>query len=321
MQAKDLRIVFMGTPEFAVPSLKALKQGGYNIVAVVTVPDKPQGRGLKVQMSDVKIAAQELGIETILQPESLKDEEFAAQLEELRPDLGIVIAFKMLPQRIWAMPRLGTFNLHASLLPQYRGAAPINWAIINGDRRTGITTFLLNREIDKGAIIGQRETEILDEDNVGTLYDRLMEMGPELVIDTVEKLCSGEAKPVEQPQNDESLRPAPKIFKDTSVINWSATGVEIINFIRGLAPYPAAWSRIYRAGEEFSSMKVFAAHFERKERLKACGSAITDLRSKLGVQCADGIIWLDDVQMASKKRMKTRDLLLGLRDVDTYSFI
>ena len=191
MNAKDIRIVFMGTPEFAVPSLKALVEGGYNVVGVVTMPDKPAGRGMRLQESDVKRAAKELGIQTILQPEKLRDEAFLEALQALQPDLGIVIAFRMLPEVVWAMPRFGTFNLHASLLPEYRGAAPINWAIINGDKESGNTTFLLNHEIDKGAIIGQQRTPIGDEECVGDLYDRLMTMGAELVVESVEKIASG----------------------------------------------------------------------------------------------------------------------------------
>ena len=188
MNPKDLRIVFMGTPEFAVPSLRALVEGGYNVVGVVTTPDKPAGRGLKIHECDVKIAARELGIATILQPEKLRDEAFLEQLRALQPDLGIVIAFRMLPEVVWAMPRLGTFNLHASLLPEYRGAAPINWAIMNGDTETGVTTFLLNHEIDKGAIIGQVKEPIAPTDTVGSLYERLMNIGAVLVLVCVERL-------------------------------------------------------------------------------------------------------------------------------------
>ncbi|WP_417171877.1 methionyl-tRNA formyltransferase, partial [Alistipes putredinis] len=243
MNAKDLRIVFMGTPEFAVPSLRALVRSGYNVVGVVTTPDKPAGRGQKLHESDVKIAARELGL-PILQPEKLRDPAFVSTMEELRPDLGIVIAFRMLPEVVWAMPRLGTFNLHASLLPQYRGAAPINWAIINGESKTGVTTFLLNHEIDKGAILGQVEMPIQPEDNVGTLYGRLMTVGADLVVQTVERIAAGEITPVVQPDEDTSLRPAPKIFKNDCLIDWTQSGKRIIDFIRGLSPYPAAGSRL-----------------------------------------------------------------------------
>ncbi|MBQ5915287.1 MAG: methionyl-tRNA formyltransferase, partial [Alistipes sp.] len=203
MIGKDLRIVFMGTPEFAVASLRRIVEEGYNVVAVVTTPDKPAGRGQKIHESDVKLAAKELGL-PILQPEKLRDPEFVKAMEELKPDLGIVIAFRMLPEVIWAMPKYGTFNLHASLLPQYRGAAPINWAIINGEEKTGITTFLLNHEIDKGAIIGQLEEPILPEDNIGTMYDKLMTKGCDLVVETIEKIASGDYKAIEQMHIDES---------------------------------------------------------------------------------------------------------------------
>ena len=202
MEAKSLRIVFMGTPEFAATSLRKLVAEGYNVVAVVTTPDKPAGRGQKLHQSDVKVVAEELGL-PILQPEKLRDEEFLATLRGYNPDLGIVIAFRMLPEVVWAMPKLGTFNLHASLLPEYRGAAPINWAIMNGDTRTGVTTFLLNHEIDKGAIIEQTAVDILPEDNIGTLYDKLMYVGSELVTRTVDKLAAGNYTTVEQMHIDE----------------------------------------------------------------------------------------------------------------------
>ncbi len=256
MNAKDLRIVFMGTPEFAVPSLRALVDSGYHVVAVVTAPDKPAGRGQQLHKSDVKIAAEELGL-PILQPEKLKAPEFIEAMRELQPDLSIVIAFRMLPEVIWAMPRLGTFNLHASLLPQYRGAAPINWAIINGETETGITTFLLNHEIDKGAILGQTRVPIAPEDNIGTLYDRLMHLGPSLVLETVERLATGDVQPMKQEGIDESvLKPAPKIFKDDCRIDWSWNGKRIVDFIRGLSPYPAAWSPMFRDGQAVNTAKI-----------------------------------------------------------------
>ena len=314
MDAKSLRIVFMGTPEFAVPSLQALVAGGYNVVAVVTTPDKPAGRGRQLHESDVKIAARELGL-PILQPEKLRDPAFVAAMEALRPDLGIVIAFRMLPEVIWAMPRLGTFNLHASLLPQYRGAAPINWAVINGERETGVTTFLLNHEIDKGAIIGQRREPIAADDTVGTLYDRLMHLGTGLVLETVEQLAAGTAVPIEQPQAETAeLRPAPKIFKEDCLIDWSQPGARIIDFIRGLSPYPTAWSRLYRDEEELSSLKIFRAAFEAAATGEAAGTLVTDGRTQLSVACADGWIHLEELQMAGKRRMTVRELLLGLRD-------
>ena len=311
MNAKDIRIVFMGTPEFAAPSLKALVEGGYNVVGVVTMPDKPAGRGMKLQESDIKRAAKELGIETILQPEKLRDEAFLEALRALQPDLGIVIAFRMLPEAVWAMPRFGTFNLHASLLPEYRGAAPINWAIINGDKESGNTTFLLNHEIDKGAIIGQQRTPIGEEECVGDLYDRLMTMGAGLVIESVEKIASGNVEPIEQPQEDANLRPAPKIFKDMCEIDWSANGTQIVNFVRGLSPYPAAWS-VLKRGEEELSVKIFKVHFEEKAHNENLGTIVTDNRTFIKVACTDGMVAIDELQVAGKKRMAVRDLLLGM---------
>lgn len=319
MNAKDLRIVFMGTPEFAVPSLKALVEGGYNVVAVVTTPDKPAGRGRQLHESDVKIAARELGL-PILQPEKLRDEEFVAAMEALKPDLGIVIAFRMLPEVIWAMPRLGTFNLHASLLPEYRGAAPINWAIINGEKETGVTTFLLNHEIDKGAIIGQLREEIMPEDTIGTLYDRLMNKGVGLVLETVEKLAAGDIKPIEQQHIDEStLKPAPKIFKEDCLVDWSMSGRRIVDFVRGLSPYPAAWSRLVRDGDELT-VKIFRTSFQEAAHGEPIGTIRTDWREELEVACSDGWIRIHELQVAGKRRMTTHDLLLGFRQIESYEF-
>ncbi len=319
MNAKDLRIVFMGTPEFAVPSLKALVEGGYNVVAVVTTPDKPAGRGRQLHESDVKIAARELGL-PILQPEKLRDEEFVAAMEALKPDLGIVIAFRMLPEVIWAMPRLGTFNLHASLLPEYRGAAPINWAIINGEKETGVTTFLLNHEIDKGAIIGQLREEIMPEDTIGTLYDRLMNKGVGLVLETVEKLAAGDIRPIEQQHIDEStLKPAPKIFKEDCLVDWSMSGRRIVDFVRGLSPYPAAWSRLVRDGEELT-VKIFRTSFQEAAHGEPIGTIRTDWREELEVACSDGWIRIHELQVAGKRRMTTHDLLLGFRQIESYEF-
>lgn len=321
MNAKDLRIVFMGTPEFASTSLRRLVDEGYNIVAVVTTPDKPAGRGQKMHLSDVKLTALDLGL-TLLQPEKLRDEEFLAALRALQPDLGIVIAFRMLPEVVWAMPRLGTFNLHASLLPEYRGAAPINWAIINGETRTGVTTFLLNHEIDKGAIIEQEAVDILAEDNIGTLYDKLMNIGSELVVRTVEKVASGGYATIEQMHIDEAtLKPAPKIFKDDCKVDWSRSGRDIVNLVRGLAPYPAAWTPIYREGEECGSIKFFGVRFEADNKTGSVGEVVTDMRTYLGVRCQDGVIYLDDLQLAGKRRMAIKELLLGWRDVNVVEFV
>ena len=320
MTGKDLRIVFMGTPEFAVASLKRLVEEGYNIVAVVTTPDKPAGRGQKLHESDVKVAARELGL-PILQPEKLRDPEFVEAMQELKPDLGIVIAFRMLPEVIWAMPRLGTFNLHASLLPQYRGAAPINWAIINGEKETGITTFLLNHEIDKGAIIAQHTEPILAEDNIGTMYDKLMTKGCDLVVDTVERIAAQDYYAIEQMHIDEStLKPAPKIFKEDCKIDWSWDGERIVNFVRGLSPYPAAWSPMFMNGEERGSAKIFEVKFESKQHSFEAGKIFSDGKESISVSCTDGIIHIHSMQMAGKKRMSNHDLLLGFRDIESYSF-
>lgn len=321
MNAKELRIVFMGTPEFAVPSLRALIAGGYRVVGVVTTPDKPAGRGQKIHRSDVKIAALELGI-PVLQPDKLKAPEFVEALRALQPDLGIVIAFRMLPEVIWSMPRLGTFNLHASLLPQYRGAAPINWAVINGETRTGVTTFLLNHEIDKGAILAQQCVPILPEDNVGTLYDKLMHIGAGLVLDTVERIAAGDISPVEQQHIDETtLRPAPKIFKEDCRIDWSWNGRRIADFIRGLSPYPAAWTELSGQGvQTASSAKIFSASFEAAAHNSPCGTIQSDGRTFVRVACPDGWISIGEMQIAGKKRLPVRELLLGWRDIHQCRF-
>jgi methionyl-tRNA formyltransferase len=320
MEAKQLRIVFMGTPEFAVPSLKRLVNEGYQVVAVVTVPDKPAGRGQQLKQSDVKVAALELGI-PVLQPERFKDESFLEQLRALQPDLGIVIAFKMLPEVVWSMPRLGTFNLHASLLPEYRGAAPINWAIINGERYTGITTFLLNHEIDKGAILAQYRVEILPTDNVGTLYERLMTLGSELVLQTVDRLATETVTPVDQMHYDETqLHPAPKIFKEDCRIDWNQPGRRIIDFIRGLSPYPAAWASMYKGERECNTLKIFQAHYDEQQLSDVQpGEIVTDGRTYLAVACADGTIYIDELQIAGKRRLAVHDLLLGMRDIADYT--
>lgn len=310
----------MGTPEFAATSLRRLVAEGYNVVAAVTTPDKPAGRGQKMHESDVKLTAKELGL-PILQPEKLRDEAFLEALRALEPDLGIVIAFRMLPEVVWAMPKHGTFNLHASLLPEYRGAAPINWAIINGDKRTGVTTFLLNHEIDKGAIIGQEEVDILPEDNIGTLYDKLMNIGSGLVIETVERIASGDVDPVEQMHIDEStLRPAPKIFKEDGRIDWSRGAEDIHNLVRGLSPYPAAWSPIFKDGEECGSIKIFTTRVELKAMDVAPGTVVTDGRGELRVAASDGWVYIDELQLAGKRRMTTRELLLGWRDASQVTF-
>lgn len=321
MEPKSLRIVFMGTPEFASTSLRRLVDDGYNVVAVVTTPDKPAGRGQKMHQSDVKLTALELGL-PILQPERLRDEAFLESLKELNPDLGVVIAFRMLPEVVWAMPKFGTFNLHASLLPEYRGAAPINWAIINGEKRTGVTTFLLNHEIDKGAIIEQESIDILPDDNIGSLYDKLMNIGSALVTRTVDKIAEGNYTTVEQMHIDEStLKPAPKIFKEDCRIDWSKGAESIHNLVRGLSPYPAAWSPLFIDGQECGSMKIFTTHIEQSNIGVAPGTVRTDGKSYVAVAAADGWVYIDEVQMAGKRRMAIKELLLGWRDVERVRFM
>ena len=312
----------MGTPEFAVESLKCLVEGGYNVVGVVTMPDKPMGRHQDVlQASPVKQYAVEHGLR-VLQPVKLKDEAFVEELRSLRADLQIVVAFRMLPEVVWNMPPMGTFNLHASLLPQYRGAAPINWAVINGETETGVTTFLLNHEIDKGAIIAQVRVPILPKDNVGTMYDKLMHTGTALVTETVDRIAAGDIQPMEQTGIDESrLHPAPKIFKEDCRIDWSWEGRRIVNFVRGLSPYPAAWTEMRKEGETASlTAKIYAAAFEAAAHNEAAGTVESDGRTFIRVACADGWITLGELQIAGKKRLPVRELLLGLRDIGQYRF-
>lgn len=315
-KAKELRIVYMGTPDFAVAPLKALVEGGYNVVAVVTTPDKPSGRGLKVNESAVKRYATEVGL-PILQPVKLRDEEFVSAFKDLRADLGIVIAFRMLPEIIWAAPRLGTFNLHASLLPQYRGAAPINRAIMNGETETGVTTFLLNPQIDEGAVLGQTKVAIEPSDNVGTLHDKLMNVGVDLVLETVEKIADGNVTPIEQSDMcDGELRPAPKIFKEDCHIDFSRSGVEIVNLVRGLSPYPAAWANL----SEGLSAKIFEVAFEPQSVDVECGTVASDGKKYIRVACADGWIVVKELQLSGKKRMTAEELLRGFRNPTDYRF-
>ena len=259
MDKKDLRIVYMGTPEFAVESLRRLVEGGYNVVAVITMPDKPMGRhGSVLQPSPVKQYAVSQGLK-VLQPEKLKDEAFVEELRSLEADLQIVVAFRMLPEIVWNMPPMGTFNLHASLLPQYRGAAPINWAVINGDTETGITTFFLKHEIDTGEIIDQVKIPIADTDNVEIVYDKLMMLGGDLVLKTVDAILEGNVKttPQEELVKVEELRPAPKIFKETCRIDWNAGVKKVYDFVRGLSPYPAAWTEIKHGDSAPVILKIF----------------------------------------------------------------
>ncbi len=304
MRKEDLKIVYMGTPDFAVESLKALVEGGYNVVAVVTMPDKPMGRhGSVLQPSPVKQYAQEKGL-TVLQPERMKDPEFVETLRQLNADLQIVVAFRMLPEVVWSMPRLGTFNAHASLLPKYRGAAPINWAVINGDTETGITTFMLKHEIDTGDIIDQVRIPIADTDNVEVVHDRLMELSGRLVTKTVDSIIDGTFKTV--PQEESEVTAAPKIFRDTCRIDWNMPVKRVYDFIRGLSPYPAAWTT-YNG----KSVKIFEATKEKGD-LKP-GQVATDGKSFVKVGTADGVLNVKVLQLEGKKRMPVADLLRGLK--------
>ena len=315
MKKEDLRIVYMGTPDFAVESLRALVEGGYNVVGVITMPDKPMGRhGSVLQPSAVKQYAVSVGL-PVLQPEKLKDEAFLEELRALRADLQIVVAFRMLPEVVWNMPRLGTFNLHASLLPQYRGAAPINWAVINGDTETGVTTFFLTHEIDTGKIIRQRHLPIADTDDVETVHDALMVMGAGLVTETVDLLLDGktDAIPQEEFYKDAAeLRPAPKIFKDTCHIDWNQPVKKIYDFIRGLSPYPAAWSELI-ASEKAESVvvKIFESEKVYESHQLAAGTIVTDGKKFMKVAVPDGFVSILSLQLPGKKRLKIDELLRG----------
>ena len=313
MKKEDLKIVFLGTPDFAVESLRRIHEGGYNIVGVITMPDKPAGRGHKLLHSPVKQYAEANNL-PLLQPVNLKDPQFVEELRSLGANLFVVIAFRMLPEVVWSMPELGTFNLHASLLPKYRGAAPINWAVINGDTETGVTTFFLKHEIDTGDIIRQEKIDILPTDNVGDVHDKLMMLGAELTIDTIDHIIAGDLKPIPQ---DEILQgaeptPAPKIFKDTCLIDWKKTAINVHNLVRGLSPYPAAWTTMEQDGREPITMKVFeTAVVEWGGQLTP--GKFTIQNGHLYVDCADNRIEILSLQAAGKKRMPTADFLRGLQ--------
>ena len=311
MDKQSIRIIYMGTPDFAVESLRALVEGGYRVVAVVTMPDKPAGRGHQLQYSAVKQYALSVGL-PVLQPERLKDEAFLEELRSYQADLQIVVAFRMLPEVVWNMPRLGTFNLHASLLPQYRGAAPINWAVMNGDTETGATTFMLQHEIDTGNIILQERISIADDENVGSVHDRLMTMGAGLVTRTVDAIIDSENQGIALPTTPQDerieLRPAPKIFKDTCVIDFSRTAEEIRNHVRGLSPYPAAWI------QELPASHPLAEVLKGAKVYKVAIAQGAEQKGHIIVPCADGYIDLLELQLPGKKRMDAAALLNGLKN-------
>jgi methionyl-tRNA formyltransferase len=304
---KDIRIVFLGTPDFAVASLDALVQAGANVVGVVTAPDKPAGRGMQLQSSAVKKYAVAHGLR-LLQPARLKDPVFIEELRSLDADLQVVVAFRMLPEIVWDMPPLGTVNVHGSLLPQYRGAAPINWAIINGETETGVTTFKLKHEIDTGDILLRERVPITTSDNAGTVHDKLMEAGAQLLVKTVRGLTDDSIEEQPQTGTTEALKHAPKIFKEDMRIDWNRRGSEIRNLIRGLSPYPAAFS--FLNGKQ---IKIYESHIQEANTGMAAGSFDTDHKTYLRFAANDGWVYIDELQMEGKKRMKTEEFLRGFR--------
>ena len=314
MEKKDLRIVYMGTPDFAVEPLRKLVEGGYNIVGCITMPDKPAGRGHKIQFSPVKEYAIEKNI-PLLQPEKLKDEDFQSDLKAWNADLQIVVAFRMLPESVWNMPRLGTFNLHASLLPQYRGAAPINWAVINGEKETGVTTFFLTHDIDTGNIILQEKIKIEECDNVGTVHDKLMTIGADLVTKTVDKILDGSISTTQQSmlyKNEAELKPAPKIFKETCKIDFGQSATQIHNLVRGLSPYPAAWCELVSKKGEATPVKIFETEVIPSESKETPGSFTFD-KKQINVQTGEGTIRIKSIQYPGKKRLSVEEFLRGFR--------
>ena len=305
---RDLRIVFMGTPDFAVATLEALIKAKFNVVGVVTAPDKPAGRGQKIHQSPVKKYALEHSL-PILQPSNLKSEEFIADLENLNANLQIVVAFRMLPKEVWKLPEYGTFNLHASLLPNYRGAAPINWAIINGETKTGVTTFFIDEKIDTGNIILQDEVNIGDDEILGELHDKLMEVGSKLVVKTVQQIDKGTVKTFKQPEIEE--KSAPKIYNETCKINWNDTLTNTYNLIRGLNPYPAAWTTLINNDDEIK-VKIYDVKKELASHHYKPGTIITS-KNEIKVAVTQGYIIIESLQLSGKKQMDSKSLLNGFR--------
>lgn len=319
MQPNKLRIVFMGTPEFAVASLEALVNAGFNIVGVVTIPDKPAGRGLKIQESAVKQYAKTLNV-PILQPEKLKDPVFIEQLRSLQANLQVVVAFRMLPEQVWNMPQYGTINLHGSLLPHYRGAAPINWAVMNGDAETGLSTFFIEKEIDTGKIIFADRLPIGPDENAGHLHDRMKEAGGKLLVKTLQAIDAGNYPQV--PQSDlikpgETLKPAPKIFKEDCKINWKLSIHQIYNHIRGLSPYPAAWSVLKANSSETElTFKLFESEKELSNHTLQAGEIVSDSKKYLKIAVNGGYINVKSLQLEGKKRLSAEELLRGFKVTD-----
>ncbi len=312
-----MRIVFFGSADFAVESLKHILDSGFNVVAVVTSPDKPAGRGLKLRSTPVKRFAQGRGL-PILQPQRLKDPEFVHQLQELRPDLQVVVAFRFLPRQVWELPPLGTINLHASYLPDYRGAAPINWVIINGEKYTGVTTFFINDKIDTGNIILRRKVPIEDTDTAGSLHERLMIQGAELLVDTIKLIEQGKAHVIDQTvleKDSATLHTAPKIFMDNSRINWHSPARKVYDFIRGMSPYPGAWTVLTdkHTGKRVENVKIYWAEPLQQAHNYTPGQVITDYKSFLRVATQDGFVDIQQIQMPGKKRLKIHEFLRGFK--------
>lgn len=305
------RIVYMGTPDFAVLPLQKLLEGGYDIVGVVTATDKEAGRGRNITQSAVKKYACQQGLK-VLQPEKLGSEDFLKELKELRPDIIVVVAFRMLPESVWSMPTIGTFNLHASLLPRYRGAAPINRAIMNGDTYSGVTTFMLDKHMDTGEIIMSERVEITPDDCAGTLHDKLMETGAELVVKTVDMMESGELKTRKQEEIDDPTKAAaPKIFKETCLIDWNKDCEQINNLVRGLSPYPAAWSPLNDMAGVGTTFKIFKVKPIIEKHNHPVGTILSDLKKRLLVAVGDGFIEIEELQQSGKKRVRTEEYLRG----------
>lgn len=317
MSAKGLRIVFMGTPGFAVPSLRILAENGYDIAAVVTAPDKPAGRGQQLRESEIKQAAKTLDLQ-ILQPEKLRDPSFLTKLREIKPDVQVVVAFRMLPEPVWSLPPKGTFNLHASLLPQYRGAAPINWAVINGDQFTGVTTFMLQQEIDTGNIIFQEKTIISETDTAGILHDRLMETGASLVLKTLQAIEKGELHLISQDtlaNHSQPLLPAPKIFREHCRLDWNSEGTKIHNLVRGLSPYPGAWFECRDTTGQTQLVKLFEAGFSPARHQLPNGKLLTDGKTFLKAAVKGGFLEINTLQLEGKKKLPVAAFLRGIPSV------
>ena len=321
MQKEDLRIVFMGTPEFAVETLKALVENHYNVVAVVTQPDKPVGRHQnELQPSEVKKYALEHNL-PVLQPVKMKDPDFVETLRSYHANLQVVVAFRMLPEVVWAMPEYGTFNVHAALLPQYRGAAPINWAVINGETETGVTTFFLDHDIDTGRIIMKKHFPIPDDANVEYVYDGLMHLGAEICMETLEAIVAADGHPASIPQEESAeLKAAPKIFKETCQINWNQPAKRIYDFVRGLSPYPGAWTVLKDEKGGETVLKIFRTTKTDKQVNDRVGTLMAD-RKHLYIACADAWLQIDELQLAGKKRMDAQAFLNGMKEIEKYSAV